>query len=298
MPLPRFTYLKPKSLREASTLLAEHGDKARIMAGGTDLMIRLAHRAVTPQFVIGLGHLPDLDGVKFDPAAGLVIGALARLSQVAEHPEVRKHYPALAYAASQTATVQIRNMGTVVGNITNAAPSADNATPLLVYAAQVVILHPGGERTLPLAEFFRGPGLTALESGEIVKELRLPVSGPRSGSSYQKISQRSRVDIAAVGVSAYMDLDDGGRAVRVRAALGAVGPVPLMARRTMASLEGKELNHALIVQAGSLAAQESSPISDVRASADYRGRMVDVLTVRALTAAWAMARERRAGCEL
>ncbi|MEW5722833.1 MAG: xanthine dehydrogenase family protein subunit M [Thermodesulfobacteriota bacterium] len=298
MGLPRFTYLKPKSLKEASALLAEHGDKARLLAGGTDLLIRMRQRTVTPEFIIGLSALPSLDQVVFDREKGLTIGALARLAAVADHPEVRRHYPALAHSASVTATVAIRNMGTLAGNICNAAPSADNATPLLVYGAEVVIVHPGGERALPVGDFFRGPGLTALEPGEIVKEIRVPTPGGRSGSNYQKISARSKVDIAAVGVSALLDLDEEGRAVRVRIALGAVAPVPLRARQAEKILEGHKPSEELITLTGQAAADESRPISDVRASAAYRRRMVEVLTVRALEKSYDLASQRLAGCEL
>ncbi len=298
MPLPRFTYVGASSLREACALLAEHGDKARLMAGGTDLIIKLRHRAMQPDYIVGLRGVSGLDKVDFDPVKGLRIGALARLAQVASNTDVRKHYPALSGAAGVTATVQIRNMGTVVGNICNAAPSADTATPLLVYGAEVVIVHPGGERRLALDEFFRGPGLTALESGEIVKELLLPPPVAGSGSDYQKISERSKVDIAAVGVSSLMVLGESGAISAVRIALGAVGPTPLRARRAEKSLAGQVPEDGLLGRAAEMAAEECSPISDMRASADYRRRMVAVLTGRALEQSLAMARSNKAGCEL
>ena len=296
MPLPRFTYLKPKNLKEASALLAEHGDKARLMAGGTDLLIRMGMRAVTPEFVVGLGHLRGLSTVDYDPVKGLTIGALAKLNDVAEHPDVRRFYPAIAAGAAHTATVQIRNMGTVVGNICNAAPSADNATPLLVHGAEVVIIHPGGERILPLHEFFRGPGLTALETGELVKEIRVPVPPPGSGSNYQKISERSKVDIAAVGVSAMIELNEDGTCRKASIALGAVGPIPLRAGRAEKSLTGRDLTREVIADAAREAESEASPISDVRASGPYRRKMVGVLTARAVSAGLDLARENQAGC--
>ena len=298
MSLPKFSYLTPKGLKEASALLVEHGDKARLMAGGTDLLIRMSHRAVTPSFVIGLRHLPGLDRVEFKAESGLSIGALAKLNAVAEHPDVVRFYPALAHAARETATVQIRNMGTVAGNICNAAPSADTATPLLVHGAEVRIVNPGGERILALSEFFRGPGLTALEQGEIVKEILVPNPGPRSSSNYQKLSARSKVDIAGVGVSVYMDLDEEGRIAVVRAALGAVAPIPMRARRTEKLLKGQAPSPELFAEAGRQAAEEASPISDVRASAAYRRKMVEVLTARALQKTIDLASQRLAGCEI
>jgi CO/xanthine dehydrogenase FAD-binding subunit len=196
MALPRFSYLIPKTLKEACIMLAEHEDKARILAGGTDLLIKMKHRIVQPEYIIGISNIPHTDYIRIDHEQ-LVIGANAKISAVGQHPQIQRYFPALAYAASVTATVQIRNMGTVVGNLCNASPAADTATPLLVYDARVVIMHPAGERILPLDEFFRGPGVTALESGEIVKELILPLTPERSGSNYQKLSARSKVDIAA-----------------------------------------------------------------------------------------------------
>ena len=298
MPLPKFKYLAPKSLKEASAMLAEHGDKARLMAGGTDLIIRMSHRAVTPDYVIGLKHLSGLGQVSFDPEKGLTIGALARLSDVAGHPDLRRQYPALARAAELTATVQIRNMGTVVGNICNAAPSADTATPLLVHGAEVRVINPGGERAVPLTEFFRGPGLTALEQGEVVREIRVPPPGPRSGSDYQKLSARGRVDIAGVGVSAYVNLDEAGAMAVVRVALGAVAPVPLRSRYAEKALQGQTPDPDLISRAAREAAQEAAPITDVRGSAAWRRGMVEVLTVRALNHSLDVAGQRLAGCEI
>ena len=297
MSLPRFTYLSPRSLKDASALLVKHGDKARLMAGGTDLLIKMRHRALMPEYLIGLRGLPGLETLRCDRESGLVIGALSRLADVAGHPEIRRYYPALSRSANLTATVQVRNMGTVVGNICNAAPSADNACPLLAYDAEAVIVHPGGERRMKLIEFFRGPGLTALEPGEIVKELRADQPGPRNGSDYQKISARSHVDIAAVSVAASLDLDEEGRVVRPRLALGAVAPIPMRARRAEKALNGRAPDADLIRQAAGLAAEECTPISDVRATAAYRRRMVAVLAQRALDKSLAMARQRQEGCE-
>ena len=289
MGLPPFTYLAPQSLKEACSLLAEHGDEARLAAGGTDLYIRLRHRALTPKFIIGLKNISELSYVRFKDGEGLTIGALATLADVADHAEVKGHYPALAHAAGVTATVQIRNMGTVAGNICNAAPSADNAAPLLVYGAEVVLAHPGGERVLPLPEFFRGPGLTALESGEILKEIRVPQPDGRNGSDYQKLSARSLVDIAAVSVAAMLEMDASGVCTRARLALGAVAPVPLLVREVETILQGRKLEAEAFKNAAAAAAKACSPISDVRASAAYRRNMVEVLSHRALGKSAAMA---------
>jgi CO/xanthine dehydrogenase FAD-binding subunit len=281
MALPRFSYLIPKSLKEACIMLAEHEDKARILAGGTDLLIKMKHRIMQPEYIIGISNIPHTDYIHVNNHQ-LAIGANTKIAAVGQHPEIQRYFPALAYAASVTATVQIRNMGTVVGNICNASPSADTATSLLVYDALVVIMNPAGERILPLGEFFRGPGLTALESGEIVKELVLPLTPARSGSSYQKLSARSKVDIAAVGVSAFLQADETDTVTQARIAIGSVAPVPKRVPHAEKILEGKKFTQELVEQAAQICMDEAAPITDARATALYREKMVDVLTQRAL----------------
>ena len=282
MSLPRFAYLVPKNLKEACLMLAEHRDKAHILAGGTDLLIQMKNRIVKPEYIIGISNIPHLDYININHQQ-LVIGANAKLASVAQNPQIQRYFPALAYAASVTATVQIRNMGTVVGNICNASPAADTATPLLVYDAMVVIMNPEGQRILPMGEFFQDPGVTALESGEIVKELILPLTPKRSGSSYQKLSARSKVDIAAIGVSAYLLVNKTETVTQARIAIGAVTEVPKRVPRAEKTLEGKVITEALIKQAAKFSMDEATPITDVRATAQYRKRMVDVLTMRALS---------------
>ncbi|MBN1376550.1 MAG: xanthine dehydrogenase family protein subunit M [Dehalococcoidia bacterium] len=302
MALPRFSYLIPKNLKEACLMLAEHGDKARILAGGTDLLIRMKRRIVQPEYIIGISNIPHTDYIHIDHltrragtlesdasnrvagTAGqqIVIGANAKLAAVAQNPDIQRYFPALAYAASVTATVQIRNMGTVIGNICNASPAADTATPLLVYDASVVIMHSDGQRNLPLSEFFHGPGITALASGEIVKDLIVPLTQERSGSNYQKLSARSKVDIAAVGVSACLMVNETEIVTRARIAIGAVSPVPKRVPRAEKSLEGKRLTQALVEQVAQICMDEAAPITDTRATAIYRKKMVYVLTQRAI----------------
>ena len=166
----RFEYAAPTSLPEAIRLLSEAAGRAHVLAGGTDLLLKLRNATPTPgggaePLLVGLKRIPELSRMTWDPQAGLTIGATTRLADVAADEAVRRHYPAIAHAASQTGTPQIRNMGTVVGNICNAAPSADNVPALLVMGAHLLAEGPGGRRDLPLADFFRGPGKTALLRG-------------------------------------------------------------------------------------------------------------------------------------
>ena len=207
MRLPKFEYYKPKTLEEALNVLTEKGEGAHVLAGGTDLIVKMTLGRLKPRAVIELQGIEGLNGVRFHAEEGLTIGATARIAQVASHPDVRAHYPALAYAAQVMANVQVRNMGTIAGNLCNAAPSAENAPPLMALAAEVRLASLKGERRLPLDEFFRGPGLTAMEYGEIMTSIHVPLPAPQSGNSYKRISARCGVDIAAVcvGVTAVFD---------------------------------------------------------------------------------------------
>ncbi len=285
MPLPKFAYLAPKSLSETCALLAQHGPNARLLAGGTDLLLKLSRAGQSPRFLVGLRNVPGLDYVRFDATTGLSIGALGLLSTVCEHDDVRRRYPALAEAAQATATVQIRNMGTVAGNLCNASPSADTATPLLVYGAEVVLHGPAGDRKLPLDQFFLGPGQTALGPGELLREVRVPVPAARTGSDYQRISERSQVDIAAVCASGLVTLDAEGRCIHARLALGAVAPTPRRVDDAERALVGAVIDEAAIARAAALAKAASRPISDARAGAAWRKQMVEVLAARAIRAA-------------
>jgi CO/xanthine dehydrogenase FAD-binding subunit len=193
--------------------------------------------------------------------------------------------------------VQIRNMGTVVGNICNASPAADAATALLVYDAGVVIMHTEGQRVIPLSDFFRGPGVTSLEPGEIVKELVVPLTPGLSGSDYQKLSARSKVDIAAIGVSACLQADEAEVVTVARIAIGAAAPVPKRINHAEKTLEGKKITPALIKKAAQITMDQASPITDTRASAQYRKKMVEVLTLRALDGSMEQIRTKLTGHE-
>jgi CO/xanthine dehydrogenase FAD-binding subunit len=280
----KFKYFAPESVEEACRLLLEIGEGAHVSAGGTDLMVKINRRLLNPKAVIGLKKIKGLNQIVFRKKEGLTIGATALLADVASHPQIKKRYPAIAYAAGETGNVQIRNMGSVAGNLCNAAPSADNAPTLIAYGAKVTLKSIEGERQIPLEHFFRGPGLTALEPGEILAAISVPAPLPNSGASYQHISARSKVDISAVGVGAMIRLI-GDSCEEVSIVLGGVAPIPMRAMRAEKHIKGNKLTPKLIEKAGTLAAKESKPISDMRASAEYRRKMVVVLTKRALVEA-------------
>jgi carbon-monoxide dehydrogenase medium subunit len=273
---------------QAVNLLVKGGRDTRIMAGGTDLLVRIRHRMVFPRRIVSLKQITGLNTIAFDAKRGLTIGATALLADVAAHPQVRRYYPTVAQAAGSTANVQVRNMGTVVGNLCNASPSADNAPTLMAMGATVEIAGPEGSRTIALERFFKGPGVTALEAGELVTAIRVPRPPAGTGTAYHSLSQRGKLDCSAVGVGTMIILD-GERCTDARLVVGACAPVPMRTEEAERMLVGKRMTDTLIRQAAQTASEETSPITDVRASAPYRWKMVTVLTIRALTDARKMA---------
>ncbi|MBI4965445.1 MAG: xanthine dehydrogenase family protein subunit M [Desulfomonile tiedjei] len=289
MRMPKFEYFAPTTLEAALKLLADRGEGAHLLAGGTDVLVKMNHGRLKPKAIIGIQGIDELNGVRFDAKEGLTIGATARLAEVASHPDVLNYYPALVNAILSMANVEVRNMGTVAGNLCNAAPSADSAPPLMTMGAEVTLVSLKGERRLPLNQFFKGPGITVMENGEIMTSIRVPAPPPKSGASYKRISCRCGVDIAAVGVGV-MAVFNGKGCKEAGIVLGAVAPVPLRATKTEGLMKGQAWTKELIEQGGDQAAEEAKPITDVRATAEWRKRMVAVLTRRALEEAYERAK--------
>jgi carbon-monoxide dehydrogenase medium subunit len=262
------------------------------MAGGTDLLVKIRHRMLSPKRILSLKQIAGLDAITVDKKNGLTIGATALLADVAAHKGIRRYYPTVAEAAGGTANVQVRNMGTVVGNLCNASPSADNAPTLMAMGAIVDIAGPTGCRSMALDQFFQGPGLTALKTGEIVTAIRVPFPAAGSGTAYHSLSQRGKLDCSAVGVGTMVILK-GDRCTDARIIVGACAPVPMRTLAAEKMLIGKKITDTLIRKAAQTASEETSPITDVRASAPYRWKMVSVLTIRALTDARKMAIRKR-----
>jgi CO/xanthine dehydrogenase FAD-binding subunit len=285
-----FAYHSPQTVDEAVQILASEGSGGKVLAGGTDLLIHIKERGLLPRYVVSLRDVAEVKSIAYDPVAGLSIGAGAKLSEVAAHPEVQARYPILVEGASLVGSLQIQNLGTVVGNLCNAAPSADCAPPLIASGASVRIAGPMGERTVLLEAFFTGPGQTVLALDEIVVAIQVPPPGARSGGAYERYTPRQEMDIAVVGVGSVVPLGDGDRCTQARICLGAVAPTPVRATGAEGLLAGQELTPELIGRAAEVAAGESRPISDQRGTAAYRSQLVQVLTRRTLTAAWRAAR--------
>lgn len=281
--LPKFDYVSPKSLSEAWELMqGAKGIDYQVYAGGTDVIPKLKRRqGQVPKCLIDLKGIRELDYIRYDDESGLRIGALASVYAVANSCLVRDRYPALAIAAGRIAAIHIQNRATVVGNICNAVPSADTAPGLLVLDAQIRCASASGQRTIPVRDFFTGPLRTVLSDGEIVTEVLIPRSSAGPSSTYIKLQPRRSLDLAVVGVAAFVQATDG-KCDDVRIGLGAVAPIPLRAVGAESKLRGGQLTEENIEAAAKAAAQECTPIDDHRGSAAYRRAMVQVLVARAI----------------
>ncbi len=287
-----FDYYAPKTLDEAIALLHELREGARPVAGGTDIVVQMKEgrtRFPYPQMVVSLDRISELRGIAFTETDGLRIGAGTTMAEIAAHSVIRERYQALAEGAGVVGSNQTMNMGTVGGNVCNAAPSADTAPPLLVFEADCLIVGPTGRRTIPLTQFFRGPGVTSLEPGELLAELRLPTPHAGTASAYQRHTPRKQMDIAVVGVGVALTLASG-KITTARVALGAVAPMPIRASKAEAVLEGQSPTEDVFARAAEAATAEASPIADVRGSADFRRHLVKVITARMLSRAAERAR--------
>jgi CO/xanthine dehydrogenase FAD-binding subunit len=281
--LPRFDYFRPGNLEQAFWLLREHGEKARLLAGGTDLLPRLKGRQEErPAYVIDLKGIEGLDGISYTEGIGLRIGALATITAIAESDAVRRHYPILAQAALSMASPQVRNRGTFAGNICSAVPSADSAPPLLALGAVLRIRDQKSEREIALDRFFTGPRKTAISPAEVLTHIEIPPLAPDSRGVYLKLSPRHSMDLAVVGVAAIATVRDG-ICEDVRIAVGAVAPTPLRAPLAESILKGQKISGAMIEEAARNAVTQCDPIADHRASREYRCDMVYVMARRALT---------------
>lgn len=287
--MARFDYLEPRSLDEALGMLGEHGDRARLVAGSTDFLVRWRTGSWRPEIVVCMQHVPGLDNLGFNDDDGLSIGSMVTVQEIEQSDIVRTRYPALAAGAAAFAGVQIRNLATVVGNVCNASPAGDTLPALLAYDAQCRIVGSGGERWVPLHEVFMGPGQTAVVAGEIMTELRLPTPAPNTGGLYIKHSPRGAMDISAVGAASVVSLGSDGTCSTVRIALGSVAPTPMRAFGAEGRLIGQLPSEENIAESARIAAQASSPIADVRSGAQYRREIAQVLAERTLRHAAATA---------
>ena len=279
-----FDFVSPQSLGEATALLRRYGTQARLLAGGTDLLLRVERRLVEPGVVVDLKKIRALRGIKAN-RKGLTIKAVTLMDEIASSPLVRRRYGMIATGAAAVGSIQTRNRATLGGNLCNASPAADTAPPLIALAARARIASSRREREVPVEEFFLGPGKTCLQPNELLKEIFIPSPAPRSGGSFQRCT-RTAMDIALVNCAVFVFLLPRREIIGdIRIALGAVAPTPVRAVQAEDLLKGKRLDKDTIDAAADCAASSVSPIDDVRSSASYRREMVRVLTRRAIEAA-------------
>jgi carbon-monoxide dehydrogenase medium subunit len=269
----RFEYFEPATLDEAMALLV--APNAQILAGGTDLLVELKEQLRRVDSVVNIKKVSGLGGLRYDN--GLHIGALATAREVETSPLVQEKYRSLAQSVRELGSIQVRHRATIIGNVCRASPSADTIPPLIADGASIRIRGSGGERVVLLEDFFLGPGKTVLQPGDVVTEIVVPPPPPGTGKIYLKHGRRKAMELATVGVAVTHI-----PGVETRIVLGAVAPTPIRARQAEDLLRGKRLTDELIDKAVQAAVAASRPISNVRASAEYRREMVGVLTRRAL----------------
>ena len=281
MILPEFEYLAPRSLGEACRLAKEYGAQARVMAGGTDLIVAMKENVLSPAYVIDLKGISGLDFLHYDEQEGLRIGALTKLRAIEKSELVKMKLKAVSDAAHYVASTQVRAKGTMAGNIVNASPSADTAPILLAMRAKVGVAGTEGRRVIPMEDCYAGFKKTSLLPGEIVTEIAVPPLRKNQRAAYIKHAVRKAMDLAIVGAAAVVTVEDG-ICSEARITLGAVAATVLESRAAEAELVGRPLTDDVIARAAEAAMDECSPISDVRASAEYRRDMVRVFTKRAI----------------
>lgn len=279
--LPGFEYLAPKTIEETLLLLSMHKGQARLLAGGTDLLIDMKRRKEQPRYVIGLKQVSDLDFFNYDQTNGLCFGPLVTVHTLETSALIKEKFPVLSQGASVLGSVQVRNLATVVGNLCSALPSSDMAPGLIVLGADLKIAGLKTERLVPVEAFFRAPGESILAPGELVTQIQVPNPPALSGTAYLKHMTRSAMDLSIVGVAVLIVLKNG-MCREARICLGTAGPVPMRARHAEEVLIGKPFEAVLVEKAAQLASQECGPRSSMRASAEYRREMVAVLTRRAI----------------
>ena len=287
----KFELLQPRSLQEALEMKKNYGDKARVLAGGTDLLVLLKDQKLTAEAVMSLAGVRDLNFIRYEDGRGATLGALATHSGVAASPIIQQKFPDLAEACSQVGAVQIQNLGTVGGNLCNASPAADVAPPFLLMDAVLILASARGERRVSIHDFFQGPRRTVLQADEILKEIFVPEVPGRRGATYLKLGRRKAMEIAIVGIGVAIHLNGSDQVVsECRIAMGSVAPTPMRARRGEEILRNQEVRDELIEEIAVVAAEEASPISDLRGSREYRLDMIRVLCRRAAHVALARAR--------
>jgi carbon-monoxide dehydrogenase medium subunit len=276
---------------EVVSLLSKNGDQARVLSGGTDLLVALREGRRTASVVVDVKGLPETGKIDYSTKGGLTFGASVPCHRLYDNKEIAAAYPGLMDSAHIIGGTQIQGRASIGGNLCNASPAADSIPTLIAYGATCVIAGPNGTRELPVEDFCVAPGRTALQNGEFLVSLKIPPVKPGSGAAYLRFIPRNEMDIAVVGAGAYVELDESrNNFVAARVSLGAVAPKPLYIKEAGDSLAGKPVNAANIEAAAKIAQDAAKPISDMRGTAEYRKAISAVLARRAIEKAVERAR--------
>lgn len=277
-----FDYAAPKTLTEAVALLEQWGERARVLSGGTDLIVQVREDRRDLDLMIDAKHIPEMTELAYDPATGLTLGAAVPCQRMYDDPAIRKAYPGLIDSAELIGGTQIQNRASFGGNLCNSSPAADSIPAMIAYSATCRIMGPGGTREIPVENFCTAPGKNVLRPNEILVSLHFPPPPQNFGASYLRFIPRNEMDIAVVGCGASVQLSaDHSTFAQARVALGAVAPTPLLVENA-AGLVGQAVTEDAINKTAIAAQAASRPITDMRGTAEYRRHLVGVLTRRAL----------------
>lgn len=283
--MKNFDYLEPTTVAEACALLKQHAGEAKVFAGGAHVTILMKQGLYQPKALVNIKKISELKGISFDTQEGLIIGALVTHREIETSALVNEKLPVLCEAEREIANIRVRNMGTVGGNLASGEPLTDLSQIFIALDGKLKVTGPSGRRTIMVEELFLDFYTTSLAEDEIITQVVLPPAPPRSGIDYIRFSSSSVVDKPSAGVAVRLTLDK--EAVQVaRIVLGCVGPTPVSAKKAEALVTGKILNAELVAEAGALASQECSPISDLRGSEEYKRAIVKTLVRRAADAAY------------
>lgn len=275
-----FKYLAPKTLKEALTLLDKYGEDCKVIGGGQSLLILMKQGLVAPEYLISIKGISELDYIESDAKEGLRIGALTTHRAIEKSPVMQNGFRVLAEMEMRLASIQTRNWGTIGGNLCHGDPAGDPAPILMVLDATLKMAGLNDERAMPVEDFFLDYFETALEPGELLTEIQVPVPPPHTGSAYTKFNVIES-DLATVGVAVSITLNSSGGVCRdVKIALGAAAPTPIRAKQAEEVLKGKKITDELLGEAGQIASTEAEPVSDIYASEEYRRELVKILVKR------------------
>ncbi len=278
-----FDFVRATSVDEVVSILRQNGNQARVLSGGTDLLVALREGRAEARVVVDIKGLPETTEMSYSPESGLRLGAAVPCYRMYEDEELSALYPGLMDSARLIGGVQIQGRASMGGNLCNASPAADSIPSLIAHSAVCVIAGPNGRREVPVEEFCVAPGRTVLQPGEFLLYLQIPAPRPGFGAAYQRFIPRNEMDIAVVGVGASVQLDESRNVIRsARIALGAVAPTPLYVPEAGEALAGQRISDEVIERAAEIAKAAARPITDMRGTAEYRRHLSGVLTRRVL----------------